>query len=55
MTKLYIFDIKTGKLLYIDIGRIDDLMRDLGDDKDFTLQPPPSQNAIYYKDGWYEQ
>lgn len=52
LVKLYIYD-KTSKLfLYQDIGNPDFVIADLGDDKDFTLTPPPdSEKQWRWVDG----
>lgn len=46
--KLYIYDIKDGAFVYADTGEPESILRDLGDNKDFTLQEPP-----HYDNEWY--
>lgn len=41
LVKLYIYQKSDGAYLYTDIGNPDYVINDLGDDKDFTLTPPP--------------
>lgn len=41
LIKLYIYHKSDGAFLYEDIGNPDYVIADLGDDKDFTLTPPP--------------
>ena len=38
---LYIYRKSDGVFLYQDIGNPNNIIADLGDDKDFTLTPPP--------------
>lgn len=47
IVKLYIYQKSTGEYLYTDIGNPDLIINDLGDDKDFTLTPPPNDEK-----GW---
>ena len=51
MVTLYIFKKETGEYLYQDIGNPEYVIKDLGDDKDFTLTPPPSSEQQWY---WYD-
>ena len=54
--KLYIYDINSGDYLYTDTGRIEDILYDLGDNKDFTLTPPNIENTCRWVDGnWVEK
>lgn len=55
--KLYIYDINSGDYLYTDSGKIEDILYDLGDNKDFTLTPPPiTENPCMWVDGnWVEK
>lgn len=54
--KLYIYDISSGDYLYTDTGRIEDILYDLGDNKDFTLTPPNTENPCMWVDGkWVEK
>ena len=41
LVKLYIYKKSDGSFLYEDTGNPDYVIADLGDDKDFTLTPPP--------------
>lgn len=41
IVKLYIYKKSTGEYLYQDIGNPEFVIKDLGDDKDFTMTPPP--------------
>ncbi|WP_157848126.1 hypothetical protein [Moraxella canis] len=41
LVQLYIYQKSDGAFLYQDIGNPDYVIADLGDDKDFTLTPPP--------------
>lgn len=50
MVTLYIFKKETGEYLYQDIGNPAYVIKDLGDDKDFTLTPLPSSEQQWY---WY--
>lgn len=38
---LYIYEKNTGLFMYADSGDPNLILHDLGDDKDFTLTPPP--------------
>ena len=51
MVTLYIFKKATGEYLYQDIGNPEYVIKDLGDDKDFTLTQPPSSKQRYWCDG----
>ena len=51
MVTLYIFKKATGEYLYQDIGNPEYVIKDLGDDKDFTLTQPPSSEQQWY---WYD-
>ncbi|UNU74094.1 hypothetical protein LU293_04150 [Moraxella nasovis] len=39
--QIYVYDKTTGQYLYQDVGNPNGVIRDLSDDKDFTLTPPP--------------
>lgn len=41
MIKLYIYNIADGHFLYEDSGQPEFIIIDLGNDKDFTMAPPP--------------
>ena len=45
--KLYIYELDTCKFVYEDTGSADDIIRDLGDNKGFTLTPPPDYNHVW--------
>lgn len=47
MIQIYIYRKSDGVLLYQDIGHPDQVIKDLGDDKDFTLTPPPDNSKIW--------
>ena len=51
MVTLYIFKKATGEYLYQDIGNPAYVIKDLGDDKDFTLTQPPGSEQQWY---WYD-
>ncbi len=56
MIVLYIFKKATGEYLYQDIGNPAYVIKDLGDDKDFTLTQPPSSKQHYWYDGdWHDK
>lgn len=38
---LYIYNKSDGLYQYTDMGVVDDIINDIGDDKDYTLTPPP--------------
>ena len=44
---LYIFNKSTGEYLYQDTGNPENIVNDLGDDKDFTLTPPPDDTKVW--------
>lgn len=44
LIKLYIYKKSDGSYLYTDVGNPDLVIKDLGDDKDFTLTPPPDNS-----------
>ncbi len=44
---LYIYQKSDGTFLYQDIGNPDSVIKDLGDDKDFTLTAPPMDGKSY--------
>lgn len=41
MMRLYIYRLSDGLFMYEDIGSTQGIIYDLGNDKDFTLTPPP--------------
>lgn len=41
MIQIYVYDKNTAGYLYSDTGIADYVIHDLGNDKDFTLTPPP--------------
>ena len=45
--QLYIFKKETGEFLYQDTGNPSQVTNDLGDDKDFTLTPPPDNSKVW--------
>ena len=47
MIKIYVYNVSNGEFLYIDTGLPQDVIRDLVDDKDFTLTPPPDYHSPY--------
>lgn len=47
LIELYVYNKETGEYLYQDIGNPDFVIKDLGDDKDFTLKPPPDGSKIW--------
>lgn len=47
MIKLYVYDKDTRQYLYTDIGNPDYVINDLGEDKDFTLTPPPDNSKVW--------
>lgn len=52
LIQLYIYQKSDGAFLYQDIGTPDSVISDLGDDKDFTLTPPPDNNHLWaWRDG----
>ena len=56
MVTLYIFKKETGEYLYQDIGNPEYVIKDSGDDKDFTLTPPPSSKQNYWYGGdWHDK
>lgn len=56
MVTLYIFKKETGEYLYQDIGNPAYVIKDLGDDKDFTLTPLPSSEQHYWHNGdWHDK
>lgn len=46
--KIYVYNSDGFEYLYTDMGDISGAINDLGDDKDFTLTPPPD-----YEQPWY--
>lgn len=57
LVTLYIYRKSDGVFLYQDIGNPNNIIADLGDDKDFTLTPPPSHDIAWYWVGhaWYSE
>ena len=52
---LYICQKSDGVFLYKDIGNPEYVIADLGDDKDFTLTPPPDNSKQWrWIDGKWE-
>lgn len=47
LVQLYIYLKSTGQYLYTDIGNPTHVINDLGDDKDFTLKPPPDNSKVW--------
>ena len=45
---LYIYSKDSGIYLYRDNGNVDGALYDMGDDKDFTLTPPPDYDQSWY-------
>lgn len=56
IVKLYIYDKQTKQYLYTDTGDPAFIIKDLGDDKDFTLMAPPADNKPYcwVNDRWVD-
>lgn len=53
--QLYIFKKSNGLFLYQDTGNPSQVTNDLGDDKDFTLTPPPDGSKQWrWIDGKWE-
>ena len=48
MMKLYIYRLSDGLFVYEDAGSTQGIIYDLGNEKDFTLTPPPD-----YEKPWY--
>lgn len=48
MVTLYIFKKINGEFLYQDMGNPENILKDLGDDKDFTLTPPPDDTKVWH-------
>lgn len=46
--KLYVYDVQSKRLMYEDSGSVEYIIYDLGDDKDFTLTPPPDGDRLWY-------
>lgn len=52
LVQLYIYNKSNGEFLYQDIGNPENVIADLGDDKDFTLTPPPDGSKVWvWRDG----
>lgn len=47
IVQLYIYDKNTGEYLYQDTGNPEYVIKDLGDDKDFTLTAPPDNTKVW--------
>lgn len=47
LVQLYVFKKSNGLFLYQDIGNPEYVISDLGDDKDFTLTPPPDDTKVW--------
>ena len=47
MIQIYVYRKSDGVLLYQDTGNPNNIIADLGDDKDFTLTPPPDSSKQY--------
>lgn len=47
LVELHIYSKKSGDYLYTDTGNPDDVISDLGDDKDFTLTAPPDNSKTW--------
>lgn len=45
--QLYIFKKSDGLFLYQDTGNPAQVINDLGDDKNFTLTPPPDNSKVW--------
>ena len=54
--KIYVIDKSDGSCLYEDTGNPEYVIADLGDDKDFTLTPPPDNSKQWrWVDGQWVQ
>lgn len=47
LIQLHIYLKSTGQYLYTDIGNPAQVIDDLGDDKNFTLVPPPDNSKVW--------
>lgn len=47
MITLYIYNKRDGRLVSIDTGTVEDVLRDLKDGHDFTLEKPPGPGAYW--------
>lgn len=57
MIQLYIYRLSDGLFLYQDIGSPNGIINDLGNDKDFTLQPLPDHDNqwFWYDNQWHDK
>lgn len=51
MIKVFVFRKENGLYKYEDLGNPENVIRDLGDELDFTLVPPPVGAARYRWNG----
>ena len=49
MIQLYVYKKIDGSFLYEDTGSLEGILLDLGQDKDFTLKPYPSDSEYIYR------
>lgn len=47
LIEIYVYNKTSGEFKYKDVGQPNDVIADLGDDKDFTLTPPPDNTKTW--------